>query len=91
MESLRETHLFFVCRASPHVWFSGRILACHARGPGSIPIVSRGFVKCVYMRSSFDRGKDARQPGVEKCRLDERGRPYQLATGDALVHLPAGR
>ena len=22
---------------SPHGWFSGRILACHAGGPGSIP------------------------------------------------------
>ena len=25
------------CEASQHWWFSGRILACHAGGPGSIP------------------------------------------------------
>ena len=29
--------LFSAGKASQHGWFSGRILACHAGGPGSIP------------------------------------------------------
>ena len=34
------------CGRSKHWWFSGRILACHARGPGSIPGQCRLILLC---------------------------------------------
>ena len=39
-------------RQTGHWWFSGRILACHAGGPGSIPgqckTVSQGDVSVLF-------------------------------------------
>ena len=40
-------------RRTGHWWFSGRILACHAGGPGSIPgqckTVSQGDVSVLFV------------------------------------------
>ena len=48
---LREV-LYFCLFSSAHWWFSGRILACHAGGPGSIPGQCTFWCKITVLASS---------------------------------------
>ena len=70
---------------SKHRWFSGRMLACHAGGPGSIPgRCKHFFLSCLCKNEQ----KDTEGLQKQKCAGDGGNRsPYLSHAKRALYHL----
>ena len=68
-----------------HRWFSGRMLACHAGGPGSIPGRCKHFFCHVYAKTSKRTQRGFKK---QKCAGDGGYRsPYLSHAKRALYHL----
>src|SRR4029434_125504 len=61
---------FSVCGA--HWWFSGRILACHAGGPSSIPSQCSWLYFCPFLDSAHGRRKLKCRTLSPRRRIDPR-------------------
>ena len=71
--------------SSEHRWFSGRMLACHAGGPGSIPGRCKHFFCHVYAKTSKRTQRGFKK---QKCAGDGGYRsPYLSHAKRALYHL----
>ena len=83
---LAPSHIDFVGRrVTQHRWFSGRMLACHAGGPGSIP------GRCKHFFASHLQPEEKK---TMKCAKEQKGAgdggyrsPYLSHAKRALYHL----